>query len=217
MAKWQFGPLCAQNDSVQDCVEISRVARKLGAQQAGRLRSDERKQSNAVSRRGGITSADSPVMPSSATRLLPVWQWPSEGTRAAATAPFEAGPERIGEHRLDTSLGRCPRLFPWFPSVMGFVAAVRELSVDSHRVTPRILSVIRQQAHRNSPPSSISGGGAPRSKDLRAALCPTRTRPPQSGHQTSFRRTLKARPGTTGVDSSKGAAIHSQVVLGEPE
>ncbi len=193
------------------------MARKLGAQQAGRHRSDERKLSNAVSRRGGITRVDSPVMPSSATRLLSVWQWPSEGTRAAATAPFEAGAALIGEHRLDTSLGHCPRLFPSFPSVTGFLAAARELSVDSRRVTPRILSVIRQQAHRNSPPSSISGGGEPCWKDLRSSLCPTRTRPPQSGHQTSFRRTLKARPGTTGVDSSKGAAIHSRVVPGEPE
>jgi len=107
----------------------------------------------------------------------------------------------------------------------GTLAAAQDPSVISIRYLPNILSGFRWQNRRQVSPSLVLGSGEPRWQNSwpphraagnnLASLRPTRTLPPLVGDQPSFRRTHRALPGATGVDSKTGAAIHRPVAPGE--
>ena len=213
------GTICAQRNIRQGFVEAGPATVSLFFESHGQCRLADCSQFAAKSSQRTIHPGNGLVASPPVAQLLCYWQPRGVGVRTVATAPPMTGLPLNGINRLDLPLRGCSSGSYGRGFGTGTFAAARELSVGSHRVTtPRILSAIREQNHRQVLPGLASGGGEPvlqASRTMRTSLRPARTKPPQLGNQSTFHRTQAALPGATGVDSRMGAAIHRPVAPGE--
>lgn len=189
----------------------------------GREGNDQPTQSRFTPRRGSSRGLDPRVEHFPAARLLRLRQWRPAGNRTVAAAPLMTGLTLTGMRRLVSLRRRCHNSLRYRPNQFseftGNFAAARELSVVSNRNMPNILSAIQVYNPRLVPPYLILGSSKPCNPSAAKTLSlrSDRTMPPQLGNQLSFGRTHSALPGTTGVGSKTGAAIHEPVVPGESE
>lgn len=188
-----------------------------------RERSDGSSEASPIARRGCSAIEDPQLEHVPVIRLPKVRQWRLMEIRTGASAPKMTGLTLTGMRRLVFRYRRCHIFsqYRWseFANITGALAAARELSAIPTRNLPNILSAIQVLNPRLVPPYTILGSGSPcnfppaKSSSLRS----DRTMPPQVGNQQVSGGTHSTLPGTTGVGSKTGAAIHEPVFPGESD
>lgn len=185
--------------------------------------SDGPHQWGLVNRRGCSGLEDPQVEHHPVTRLPKVRQWRPMELRTRTSAPKMTGLTLTGMRRLDFRYRRCHIFseYRWseFTNIAGTLAAAREPSAFPTLNLPNILSAIQDQNPRLVPQYTILGSSSPCNflTTKVSSLRSDRVMPPQLGNQKLSGGTHSTLPGTTGVGSKTGAAIHEPVFPGESD
>lgn len=210
----------------------------LLTQHASRATADRQELRSSGARRGGTSTGACLAHPPSVARPhieeaeLATFAWRGRAIRTATFAPAETGLTLTGKSRLDLSPRHSRTL--WSRLSRGKAlsdirqhesqagqrfAAAWDPSAVSFRITPNILSAIKQGNRRVVLPETISGGGDVlwQAGVPRTSLRSAQTRPPQPGIQHLSAGALQTLSGAAGVDTKTGAAIHATAAPGESE